>query len=132
MKGSTGKPWSGSLDSSFGKQDPVEKWRGWVTAIDADSGKVAWKYEAPTRVAAALTATAGGLVFTGDMDNNLIALDARSGRKLWSHNTGQPVGGGIISYSAEGHERIVAAIGISSPIWPKKGTSDRIAVYGLK
>lgn len=132
MKGAPGKPWNGSYDSSFGKQDPVEQWRGWVTAIDADTGKVAWKYEAPTPVAAAVTTTAGGLVFTADMDGNIVALDAHSGKKLWSHNTGQPVGGGIVSYEANGHQRIAVATGISSPIWPKQGTSGQIAVYGLK
>lgn len=132
MKGAPGKAWSGSYDGSFGKQDPVQQWRGWVTAIDADTGKVAWKYQAPTPVAAAVTATAGGLVFTADMDGNLVALDAHSGKKLWSHNTGQPIGGGIVSYQAGGHQRIAAAVGISSPIWPKQGTSGRIVVYGLK
>jgi len=132
MKGEPGKPWNGSHDSSFGKQDPVEQWRGWVTAIDADSGKVAWKYQVPTPVAAAVTTPAGGLVFTADMDGNVVALDAHSGKKLWSHNTGQPVGGGIVSYEADGHQRIAVATGISSPIWPKQGTSGRIVVYGLK
>ncbi|HWR35069.1 MAG TPA: PQQ-binding-like beta-propeller repeat protein [Clostridia bacterium] len=132
MKGAPGQPWNGSHDSSFGKQDPVEQWRGWVTAIDADTGKVAWKYQAPTPVAAAVTATAGGLVFTADMDGNVVALDAHSGKKLWSHNTGQPVGGGIVSYEAGGYQRIAVAAGISSPIWPKQGTSGRIVVYGLK
>lgn len=132
MKGVAGKPWNGSHDSSFGKQDPVEQWRGWVTAIDADTGKVAWKYQAPTPVAAAVTTTAGGLVFTADLDGNVVALDAHSGKKLWSHNTGQPVGGGIVSYEADGHQRIAVATGISSPIWPKQGASGRIVVYGLK
>lgn len=132
MKGAPGKPWNGSYDSTFGKQDPVQQWRGWVTAIDADTGKVAWKYQAPTPVAAAVTATAGDLVFTADMNGNVVALDAHSGKKLWSQNTGQPVGGGIVSYEAGGHQRIAVATGISSPIWPKQGTSGRIVVYGLK
>lgn len=132
MKGAPGKPWNGSYDSSFGKQDPVQQWRGWVTAIDADTGKVAWKYQAPTPVGAAVTATAGGLVFSADMDGNVIALDAKSGTKLWSQNTGEPVGGGIVSYEAGGRQRIAAAAGINSPIWPKQGTSGRIVVFGLK
>ena len=132
MKGERGKPWSGSHDSSFGTQDPVAKWRGWVTAIDADTGKVAWKYQAPTPVAAAVTATAGGLVFTADMDRNIVALDAQSGKKLWSHNTGQPIGGGVVSYESGGHQRIALADGINSPIWPNKGKTGRIVVFGLK
>lgn len=132
MKGAVGKPWAGSHDGSFGTQDPIDRWRGWVTAIDADSGKVAWKYQAPTPVAAAVTATAGGLVLTADMDGNVVALDSESGKKLWSHNIGEPVGGGIVSYQAGGHQRIAVAAGISSPIWPKQGRSGRIVVFGLK
>ena len=79
-----------------------------------------------------MTATAGDLVFTADMDGDVVALDAHSGKKLWSHNTGQPVGGGIVSYEASGHQRIAVATGISSPIWPKQGTSGRIVIYALK
>jgi alcohol dehydrogenase (cytochrome c) len=132
MKGVPGNTWTGAHDSGFGRQDPVEKWGGWVTAIDADTGRVAWKYHAPTPVTAGVTPTAGGLVFTADMDGNLVALDARSGEKLWSHNTGQPIGGGIVSYGAGGHQHIAVAAGINSALWPKKGTSGRIIVFGLK
>jgi len=103
-----------------------------VTAIDADSGKVAWQYHAPTPVTAAVAATAGGLVFSADMDGNVVALDAHTGKKLWSHNTGQPVGGGVVSYEAGGHQRLAVAAGLSSPLWPKQGESGRIVVFGLK
>jgi alcohol dehydrogenase (cytochrome c) len=132
MKGGPGKVWSGAHDESFGKQDPIEQWSGWVTAIDADSGRVAWQYHAPTPVTAAIAATAGGLVFSADMDGNVVALDARSGKKLWSHNTGQPVGGGVVTYEAGGHQRLAVAAGLSSSLWPKQGESGRIVVYGLK
>jgi alcohol dehydrogenase (cytochrome c) len=62
----------------------------------------------------------------------IYALDADTGKKLWSHNTGQPVGGGGVSYEAGGHQRIAVAAGLNSPIWPKQGDSGRIVVYGLK
>lgn len=132
MKGAPGKAWAGAHDGSFGQQDPVREWGGWVTAIDADSGKVVWKYRAPTPVTAALAVTGGSLVFTADMDGDVVALDAKSGKKLWSGNTGQPIGGGVVSYGVRGRQRIAAAAGISSPIWPKQGTSGRIVVFGLK
>jgi alcohol dehydrogenase (cytochrome c) len=103
-----------------------------VTAIDADSGKIAWKYHAPSPVVAGVTPTAGGLVFSADLAGNVFALDERSGNKLWSLNTGQPVGGGLVSYRAAGHQRIAVAVGVNSPIWPTKGDTGRIVVYGLK
>jgi alcohol dehydrogenase (cytochrome c) len=132
MKGVPGRPWTGSHDSSFGTRDPIEKWSGWVTAIDADTGKIVWKYHAPSPVVAGVTATAGGLVFSADLAGNVFALDERSGNKLWSVNTGQPAGGGVVSYRAGGHQRIAVAVGVNSPIWPTKGDTGRIVVYGLK
>lgn len=132
MNGKPGDSWAGTHDQTFGKQDPISKWKGWVVALDADSGKIAWKYRAPTPVAAAVTATGGGLVFTADMNGNLVALAAKTGKKLWSHATGQPIGGGIISFESHGHQFIAVAAGLSSPIWPKQGDSSRLIVYGLK
>jgi glucose dehydrogenase len=37
---------------------------------------------------AGTVSTAGGVVFTGDDDGNLVALDARTGKDLWHFSTG--------------------------------------------
>jgi len=96
--GKTRRPWSGSGDPEhgFGRFDPQEKWGGWLTAVDADSGRVRWKYKSPTPLLAAVTPTAAGLVFTGDLNGDVLALDAASGRVLWRDSTGAPIGGGVI------------------------------------
>ena len=59
-----------------------------ATAVDADSGKVLWKYDADTSMVASVTPTAGGLVLTGDTKGNFIALDARDGKVLLKKNLG--------------------------------------------
>jgi alcohol dehydrogenase (cytochrome c) len=66
IKGAPGMPWSGMdhPQAAFGVFDPVEKWKGWVTAIDAETGQVRWKVQTPKPLVAAITPTAGGLVFT--------------------------------------------------------------------
>ena len=73
------------------------KANGWITAIDAETGKVKWKYEAGSPVVAGVTPTAGGVVFTGDMAGNFLALDSASGKVLYTMPTGGAIAGGVIT-----------------------------------
>lgn len=132
MKGEVGKPWTGEAEGGFGKMDPKAKWKGWITAADADTGKQAWQVKMPTPVLAAVTPTAGGVTFAADLNGTVYALNSRSGKKLWTGKAGQPVGGGIVAYEAGGHERIAVAAGMKSPIWPVNTTGARIVIFGLK
>lgn len=130
IKGEPGKAWSGIEDGSFGKQDPKEQWRGWVTAIDADTGRIRWKYPSAAPHVAAVTPTSGGLVFAANAIGEVFAFDSGNGRVLWQDRI-EPNGGGVVSYSVGGHQRIAFASGMKSPIWPAVPKSSRIVVYGL-
>ena len=79
--------------------DPREKSKGWLTAFDASTGKERWKYASPTPLVAGVTATSGGVLFTGDLNNDFLALDATTGDVLYRFNTGGSIGGGVISYA---------------------------------
>ena len=72
--------------SSFGGgiplPDPMANARGWTTAVDPVTGAAKWHVKMPTPMIAALTPTAGGLVFTGNLNGEFLALDAGSGRVL--------------------------------------------------
>lgn len=81
---------------------------------------------------AGVTPTAGGLVCAADMSGELYAFDADDGRVLWKTNTGQSTGGGAISYSAGGRQRIAVASGMKSPTWPGAAQQSRILVHGLR
>lgn len=132
MKGKPGEPWTGSpLPAAFGKQDPKEQWKGWVTAVNADSGAVIWKFKAPTPILAGVTPTAGNVVFAADLNGTVYAFDAATGRRLWKGDAGAPASGGVISYEAGGHQRIGVAAGMKSPIWPVKTAGPRFVVFGL-
>ena len=50
---------------------------------------------------------------------------------LFELETGQSIGGGIVSYSAGGRQRIGVASGMKSGIWPGAATESRIQVFGL-
>jgi alcohol dehydrogenase (cytochrome c) len=133
VKGAPGMPWTGAHDpeNPFGVLDPVERSRGWITAADAESGEVRWKVQMPKPMVAGITATAGGLVFTGDVDGNVLAYDAATGKELWRSATGKAIGGGVITYQAGGRQYLAVAAGLNSPIWPVKGGSAQVAVYAL-
>jgi alcohol dehydrogenase (cytochrome c) len=103
---------------------------GWVTAVDADSGAVKWKYKASTPMVAGLAVTASGLVFTADMASDFLAFDAASGKLLHSIKIGQPTGGGVITYSAGGKQRVAVATGMENRIMDTHGMP-AIVIFGL-
>jgi alcohol dehydrogenase (cytochrome c) len=132
VTGKRGSIWPGSdLRHPFGHNDPKEMWGGWLTAIDADTGRVRWKYKSPTPLLAAITPTAGGVIFTGDLDGDVLALDAVNGSVLWRNATGGALGGGVISYQTDAHQRVAVAAGMSAATWPVAKTHARIMVYSL-
>jgi alcohol dehydrogenase (cytochrome c) len=133
LEGKIGTPYSGgtSVEEPFGRVDPKEKWKGYVTAVNADDGSVKWKYQSPTPMVAGITSTAGNIVFTGDLDGTMMAFDAASGNQLWKNDTGSPIGGGVITYLANNKQYVAAAVGITSMSWQTKGGNARVVVYGL-
>ena len=97
--------------------DPPSRSQGWVTAVDAATGAVRWKYRSSRPMVAAVTTTAGDVLFTGELTGDFLALDARSGDVLYRFNTGGPMGGGIVTYAVEGKQYVAAASGSPSNFW---------------
>ncbi len=133
LKGDVGKPFSGGTDMNepFGTVDPKSNWKGYVTAVNADDGSVKWKYDSPTPMVAGITSTGGGLVFTGDLDGNMLAFGAADGRQLWKQSAGMPIGGGVITYLSNGKQYVAVAAGITSQSWQTKAGNAKVIVYGI-
>ncbi len=129
----TGGAWAGGEDPNnpYGVLDDTANARGWITAIDADSGTVRWKYETDLPTIAGVTTTAGGLVFTGHLTGEAIALDARDGRVLWRDQTNNAIGGGVVTYAVNGKQYVAVAAGLHSANWPAPAQTNRIVVYAL-
>jgi len=85
--------------------------QGWITAIDARSGAVRWRYRSALPVVSAVTTTAGNLVFAGELTGDFIALDASTGDVKYRFNTGGGIGGGIATYAIEGRQYVAVASG---------------------
>jgi len=123
---------AGWFGAAINRNDSAQYARGWLTAYDAETGRVRWKFAAPRPVLAGVTPTAGGLVFTADIGGTAYAFDADSGRVLWQQNLGQSIGGGVLSYAVGGRQRIGMAVGMRSPLWPGASAASRIVVFGLR
>lgn len=115
----------------FYRADPIEKARGWLTAVDAATGKVAWKYESAKPMLAAVTTTSTGVLFTGELTGDFLTLDAATGKVLYRFNTGGPMNGGVVSYAVNGKQYVAAASGSASGFWYVAPGSSTIVVFAL-
>jgi len=72
-----GQPWTGEKSfnpfNEFGKFTRADRvWAGWLHAVDADTGVWKWRLKSNYPIFGAVTPTAGGLVFFGDMGGNFL------------------------------------------------------------
>jgi alcohol dehydrogenase (cytochrome c) len=107
-------------------------WGGWLHAVDADTGVWKWRLKSNYPILGAVTPTAGGLVFFGDVGGNFYALDAATGQKLWGKKIGGAIGGGVITYTANGAQKIAVATGYISPAFPVEIRRAKIAILGIE
>ena len=82
-----------------------------LDAWDPVTGKRIWSYPYKYVLLASVLATAGDLVFSGDPEGFFFALNARTGAKLWSFQTGAGNRGSSISYSVNGRQYIATPTG---------------------
>jgi alcohol dehydrogenase (cytochrome c) len=104
--------------------------RGWLTAVDARDGSVRWRYHSPLPMVAAVTTTAGGLVFTGEQTGDFVAFDAASGGELYRFYTGGGLFGGVATYAVNGRQYVAATSGGGSLTFGGSG-SPTLFVFAL-
>jgi PQQ-dependent dehydrogenase (methanol/ethanol family) len=102
---------------------------GLFSAVDVNTGKIAWQKRVADPMIGGALATAGGLVFTGTADKQFLAFDAKSGNQLWSYKASGGVNAPPISYAVNGKQYVAVAAGgnyqINSP------RSDEVLVFTL-
>jgi PQQ-dependent dehydrogenase (methanol/ethanol family) len=120
-----GKLWLGGAFKTI----PSEKQSGRLSAVNIDTGKVAWKFETDEPLIGGVLATAGGLVFNGEANGLFRAFDAKNGKKLWEYQTGAGVNAPAVSYAVGGKQYIAVASGGNNQIDAKRGNS--VVVFAL-
>ena len=80
-----------------------------------------WKQAWKTPLVAGIVATRGGVLFTGDLNNDFLALDARNGHVLYRFNTGGSIGGGVVSYELDKKQYVAVTSGVVSGFFGGSG-----------
>jgi alcohol dehydrogenase (cytochrome c) len=103
----------GAVDfgTGLGQAPDNVKATGNITAIDVNTGKIAYKMDTATPQRGGLTTTSTGLAFFGDGEGNLNALDIKAGKIVWSFQTGAPIAAAPTIYSRDGKEYIAVSVG---------------------
>ena len=84
---------------------------GTLSAIDPKDGKIQWQLQTNLPVMSGALATAGGLVFAGESNGDFIAVDAKSGKRLWRFATGAGVNAPPVTYRVGGRQYVAVAAG---------------------
>jgi alcohol dehydrogenase (cytochrome c) len=86
---------------------------GYFAAINPLTGEKKWEIpltELPS--SAGMLATGGGLVFTGKLTGELVALDEKTGQTLWQFKTGSSINSTAITYTHKGRQYVTIASGL--------------------
>ena len=85
-----------------------DSWKVYVRALDLTTGKLKWESErvGSTSIGGGLLSTAGGLIFSGEVNGQFVALDAKSGKPVWHFNTGQAITSQPMTYTVRGKQHI--------------------------
>lgn len=83
-----------------------------LTAWDPIEQTVAWEERFSGGVPAGILSTAGGLVFQGTTDGEMVAYDAATGERLWAQQVNVGIMAPPVSYSVNGVQYVAVVAGI--------------------
>jgi len=84
-----------------------------LRAIDPVTGKRAWEYPmtGSAKMWTGTVSTASGVLFSGDDDGHMLALEAKTGRHLWHFYVGDLMTASPITYEVDGRQYVAIAAG---------------------
>jgi alcohol dehydrogenase (cytochrome c) len=91
---------------------------GALRAIDPATGERKWEFRYLTPSTAGLLTTASGLIFSGDAEGNLLALNSRDGKLLWRYQMGATMHGtSPTTYMLDGRQHVLVPAGTTLTAW---------------
>ena len=77
-----------------------------------------WEFRYLSPSTAGLLTTASGLIFSGDAEGNLLALDSRDGKLLWRYQMGAAMHGtSPTTYMLDGRQHVLVPAGTTLTAW---------------
>jgi alcohol dehydrogenase (cytochrome c) len=114
-----GKLWLGGAFTNV----PGGVQTGNVSAVNYNTGKIAWQVKTPQPLIGGSLATSGGLLFTGEGNGAFKAYDSSNGKLLWQFQAGAGVDAPPSSYVADGKQYIVVGAGGNTQLDYRRGDS---------
>ncbi len=114
-----GKLWLGGAFTNV----PGGVQTGNITAVNYNTGKIAWQVKTPQPMIGGILATSGGLVFAGEGNGAFNAFDSSNGKLLWRFQAGAGVNAPPSSYVVDGKQYIVVGSGGNTQIDYRRGDS---------
>jgi alcohol dehydrogenase (cytochrome c) len=90
---------------------PGEPGKFYLRALDPLTGERKWQrpMTGEADMWAGTVATAGGVVFFGDTEGNLVALESATGKDIWHYNMGQLLTASPMTFSVDGKQYVSIA-----------------------
>jgi alcohol dehydrogenase (cytochrome c) len=109
----------GTSTGVIGKFLPVKPGEvlGYFAAINPLTGEKKWEVpltDLPS--SAGMLATGGGLLFTGKLTGEFVALDENTGKTLWQFKTGSSVNSTAITYTRNGRQYVTITSGLGGTL----------------
>ena len=108
------KPAPGASSWFGGSQRSKGKMTGAIVALDPTTGNTKAKFNLPQVQYSGMLSTAGGVVYSGQLDGEFIALDADNLSPLWSMNLGISFVAPPMAFAVNG-KQYIAILGGSGP-----------------
>ena len=95
------------FDRTFGRPTGQPR-SGTLSAMDPTTNRIVWQVRTkyPEATGSGLLSTASGLLFNGQSDGNLVAVDADTGEVLWKFQTGAGADAPVSVYEVNGVEYV--------------------------
>ncbi len=104
------------LGAEFPTQPGPGGYMGSIEAWDPIAQKKVWEVKEDLPFNGGTLTTGGGLTFYGNMHGDFRALDAKTGKILWSTNLGSGIGPGASTYTVNGKQYVAIVVGRTASI----------------
>jgi quinohemoprotein ethanol dehydrogenase len=121
-----------TIGSGTGFNRPAGEPRaGTLTALDPTTNRIVWqkRMRFPIGTGSGLLSTAGGLLFHGESDGNLVAYDIENGNALWTFQTGAGADAPVATFQVEDQQYVAILAGGNQFQLSARG--DRLWVFKL-
>ena len=92
--------------------DAADGTMGRVQAFDIAAGTLAWTHDLAAPVSTGTLATAGGVVFAGDLDPSLKAFDDATGELLWQAALDDLPSSSLMTYAVDDAQYVAVVVGL--------------------